>query len=154
MALKQTTLFGGTAKESTYYNHEPKSRFEKFIEASFFFNKHGKTKEEFYKLATKEWTDKKNSEEIEKLIKKHETAKKKSNPAKSKKINNFFNKKSPADKSSTEQTTIAEKQDKTVNNVNVSNVPIPSSSSNEMSLLENFLETLKKPSATSSPHSS
>ena len=46
MALKQATLFGGTVKESTYYNHEPKSRFVKFIEASFFFNKHGKSKEE------------------------------------------------------------------------------------------------------------
>lgn len=116
--------------------------FEKFIEASFFFNKHGKTKEEFYKFATKEWTDKKNSEEIEKLIKKHETARKESNPAKSKK-NSFFYKKSPADESSTEQT-IAEKQDKTVNvNVSKSNVPNPSSYSKKMSLLENFMTYLE-----------
>ena len=32
MALKQAILFGRTVKESTYYNHEPKSHFEKFIE--------------------------------------------------------------------------------------------------------------------------
>ena len=149
MALKQKTLFGGTAIKSTYYNHEPKSRFEKFIEASFFFNKDGKTKEEFYKSATKEWTNKKDSEEIEKLIQKYEQAKGKSNQIKSKKINHFF-KRSPASKSIA-QTTIPEKQDiqdrvkgqgqdRTVK----VNVPIPSSSSSETTLLEDFLETLKK----------
>ena len=32
----QVNRTGRTVNESTYYNHEPKSRFEKFIEASFF----------------------------------------------------------------------------------------------------------------------
>ena len=40
MASKQATLQWQNYQESTYYNHEPKSRFKKFMEASFFFNKH------------------------------------------------------------------------------------------------------------------
>ena len=42
MAVKQITLFGELAKATTYYKHEAKTRFEKFIEAFYYFNKNGK----------------------------------------------------------------------------------------------------------------
>ena len=42
MPTKQSTLFGGLAKATTYYKHEAKTRFEKFIEAFYYFNKNGK----------------------------------------------------------------------------------------------------------------
>ena len=53
---KQNTLFGGFAKEKTYYNHKATSVFEQFVEAYYYFNKKGKTKEHFYKEATTKWT--------------------------------------------------------------------------------------------------
>ena len=55
MAAKQSTLFGELAKATTYYKLEAKTRFEKFIEAFYYFNENRKTKEQVYKLAVKEW---------------------------------------------------------------------------------------------------
>ena len=48
MAVKQITLFGELAKATTYYKHEAKTRFEKFIEPFYYFNKNGKTKEQVH----------------------------------------------------------------------------------------------------------
>ena len=50
MVGKQQTLFGGVAKEDTYYNHKPESRFEKFVEAFYYFNRSGRTKNQVYKI--------------------------------------------------------------------------------------------------------
>ena len=48
-----------------------KTRFEKFIEAFYYFNKNGKTKEQVHKLAMKEWSRIKEGDEAEKLLSKH-----------------------------------------------------------------------------------
>ena len=77
MAAKQSTLFGELAKATIYYKQEAKTRFEKFIEAFYYFNKNGKTKEQVYKLAVKEWGRIKEGDEVEKLLSKHNEERKK-----------------------------------------------------------------------------
>ena len=53
--MSQKTLYGGFAKVTTYFKHPAKTTFEKFVEAYYFSNKKGKTKEKVYKEATQEW---------------------------------------------------------------------------------------------------
>ena len=65
------------AKATTYYKHDAKTCFEKFIEGFYYFNKNGKIKEQVYKLAVKEWSRVKEGDEVEKLLSKHNEQRKK-----------------------------------------------------------------------------
>ena len=53
--MPQKTIFGNIAREPTYYNHKPTIRFECFVEAFYYFNKKGKTKQEVFKKAVEVW---------------------------------------------------------------------------------------------------
>ena len=63
--MSQRTLFGGLAKQETYYNHPPTTLFERFVEAFYSLNRQNfGRKEDIWKNATKLWKENKGNEQF------------------------------------------------------------------------------------------
>eukprot|EP00111_Clytia_hemisphaerica_P022411 TCONS_00065867-protein len=58
---RQRTIFGKLAPPTTYYKHPPKTLYEQFVEACYFFKSSKLTKEEFIKEANKLWNENKDN---------------------------------------------------------------------------------------------
>jgi len=91
---RQRTLFGGFAPQKTYFNRSPRTLYEQFVEAYYFFNKSKMGKEDITNAANKLWKENKGNEQYTNtLIKKHKAEKLKLSERCASKTEGFFEKK-------------------------------------------------------------
>ena len=135
------TLFGGIAKENTYYKHKATTHFECFVEAYYHFNKAGKTKEQLYKKAVEAWRNDK--EEVERLLKRHREENNKKKSSDKPRENYFLKQSSTITKKSLSATTSTTNASIAIEQTPVEQGVELIKGNGDLSSIENFLEKLR-----------